>query len=62
MKGLEWAKRPKKLPVVLTKREIGMLFDKMNGIPLLVAQLLYGSGLRISEALRIRVKDVDFEY
>ena len=55
------AKRPKRLPVVLTVSEVRSLLQKMNGIPLLVAQLLYGSGLRLMEGLRLRVKDVDFE-
>ena len=62
LENIEWSKRSKKLPVVLTKREVKMVLSKLEGISLLVAQLLYGSGLRISEALRIRVKDVDFEY
>jgi len=55
------AKRPKHLPVVLTVTETRSLLQKMNGTPLLVAQLLYGSGLRLMEGLRLRVKDVDFE-
>lgn len=54
------AKRPKHLPVVLTVQETRSLLQKMNGIPLLVAQLLYGSGLRLMEGLRLRVKDIDF--
>ena len=55
------AKRPKRLPVVLSVSEVRSLLQKMNGIPHLVAQLLYGSGLRLMEGLRLRVKDVDFE-
>ena len=54
------AKRPKHLPVVLTVSEVRSILAEMDGIPLLVAQLLYGSGLRLREALRLRVKDVDF--
>ncbi|MEM8862829.1 MAG: integron integrase [Chloroflexota bacterium] len=54
-----WAKKPEKLPVVLTKNEVKLIFTYLNGIPLLITQLLYGSGLRLTEALRIRVQDVD---
>jgi integron integrase len=54
------AKRPVKLPVVLTRGEVRALLAKMNGVPKLVAALLYGSGMRLLEALRLRVKDVDF--
>ena len=56
------AKRPQKLPVVLTPGEAGALLSHMGGTPHLIASLLYGSGLRITEALRLRVKDVDFQY
>jgi integron integrase len=55
------SKRPKRLPVVLGRREVGLLLDQMTGAHLLAAGLLYGSGLRIMEALRLRVKDLDFE-
>ena len=56
------AKRPKRLPVVLTRGEVLRLLDAMDGVPRLVATLLYGSGLRLQEALRLRVKDLDFEF
>ncbi|MFK7805856.1 MAG: integron integrase [Anaerolineae bacterium] len=55
-----WAKKPEKLPVVLTKREVQAVLMHLTGVPLLVTQLLYGSGLRLTEALRIRVQDLDF--
>jgi integron integrase len=56
------AKHKKKLPVVLSKDEIRRLFDHARvGLPSLMLQLLYGCGLRVSEGLRLRVKDVDFE-
>lgn len=55
-----WAKKPKNLPVVLTKDEVNAVLTQLSGIPLLVAQLLYGGGLRLNEALQIRIKDVDF--
>lgn len=55
-----WAKKPEKLPVVLTKHEVRAVLKHLKGVPLLVTQLLYGSGLRLTEALRIRVQDLDF--
>lgn len=54
-------KQPK-LPTVLTGKEISLLFDQMEGTNLLLASLLYGSGLRRIEAVRLRVKDIDFDY
>ena len=47
-------------PMVLTPEEVRLVIDRMNGVARLVAQLLYGSGLRLMEALTPRVKDVDF--
>ncbi len=55
------AKRPQHLPVVLTVSEARSLLNHMTGTPFLVAQMLYGSGLRLMEGLRLRVKDVDFK-
>ena len=55
------AKRPKKLPVVLTKDEIDLLFEHLDGDMLLMADgILYGAGLRIMECIRLRIKDIDF--
>lgn len=54
------AKRPKKLPVVLSRPEIKALLYQLQGHNRLLASLMYGSGLRVSEALRLRVKDIDF--
>jgi integron integrase len=62
LKHLKRAKKPKHLPSVLSKEEVSNLLKRMEGVPLLVASLLYGSGLRISEALRLRVQDIDFDY
>lgn len=56
------ARAPQHLPVVLSRRETQALIARMDGVFQLVGQLLYGSGLRLMEALRLRVKDVDFEY
>ena len=55
------ARKPKRLPVVLTRTEIQKVLGILEGRSQLVAQLLYGSGLRLSEALRLRVRDLDFE-
>lgn len=52
------ARRPKRLPVVLSVSEVRSVLARMDGIPWLVANLLYGSGLRLMEALRLRVKDL----
>ena len=56
------ARQPAHLPVVLTEREVRALLENMHGEAGLVARLLYGAGLRLLEALRLRVKDVDFTY
>lgn len=53
---------PRKLPVVLTPHEVKQLFDHIPSAYLLAAQLLYGSGLRLMEAVRLRIADVDFNY
>lgn len=57
---VEAAKAPRRLPVVLTRAEVQALLGRLDGTSWLVANLLYGAGLRIMEALRLRVKDVDF--
>ena len=59
---VERARRPKKLPVVLTRAEARRLLAQLEGAEWLMASLLYGSGLRVLEMLRLRVKDVDFGY
>ena len=55
------AKKARRLPVVLTQREVRELLLQLQGTQWLVASLLYGTGMRILEALRLRVKDVEFE-
>jgi integron integrase len=52
--------RPRRLPSVLTRDEVGRLLSRMDGEMGLVARLLYGTGMRLLEGLRLRVKDVDF--
>lgn len=55
------AKQPQRLPVVLTRTETNKLLASLKGVHSLLGGLLYGAGLRLLEALRLRVKDVDFE-
>jgi site-specific recombinase XerD len=54
------AKRPQRLPEVMTKEEVQALFAQMEGVTALMAGLMYGGGLRLMECLRLRVKDIDF--
>ena len=56
----ERAKRPKRLPVVLSRAEVDRLMRNLDGIYWSMAGLLYGAGLRLMECVRLRVKDVDF--
>jgi len=58
--GVVRAKRPQRLPVVLTKDEVKRVLDRMNGAPRLMGLLLYGAGLRLMECCRLRIKDIDF--
>ena len=60
--NVERAKKPTRLPVVFSKREVTDILLRLEGTKWLIASLLYGSGLRLLECLRLRVKDVDFEY
>jgi integron integrase len=57
---VEPAKAPRRLPVVLTRDEVRAILDRLSGSHALIGLLLYGSGLRIMECLRLRVKDIDF--
>lgn len=61
LEGVVMAKRPRRLPVVLTRREVESLLRHLKGDNWLMATLMYGSGLRLMECLRLRVKDLDFE-
>lgn len=54
------SKRPQRLPTVMSRTEVFSLLDAMTGVPQLTCRLMYGSGLRIMEAVRLRVKDLDF--
>ena len=62
LKNVTRAKRPQKMPVVFTTMEVKNILDGLQEINWLMANLLYGSGLRLNECLRLRVKDIDFGY
>ncbi len=65
---LEWldhverAKKPQKIPVVFTRSEVKAILQQMEGTKWIMANLLYGSGLRLMECIRLRVKDLDFGF
>ncbi|MBB5016443.1 integron integrase [Rehaibacterium terrae] len=61
MENIRRAKRPERLPVVLTRAEVAALLGELSGRAWLMAALLYGSGLRLMECVRLRIKDVDCE-
>ncbi len=56
------ARRERSLPVVLSQDEVRRVFDQMKGRHLMMARLLYGSGMRLMECIRLRVKDLDFAH
>ena len=56
------SKRQPKLPVVMTKDEVKVLMNHLNKRYYLIAGLMYGSGLRVMEAVQLRVQDIDFDY
>ena len=60
IEGVARAPNSRKLPVVFTPQEAAAMLASMTGLPRLIAGLLYGSGLRIMEAVRLRIKDLDF--
>jgi integron integrase len=62
LEGLVRAKRRRKLPVVLTAEEVKSVLSRLEGVDRFFLSLLYGTGMRLAEALRLRVKDVDFSY
>jgi integron integrase len=62
MDGIQRAKRPVRVPVVLTREEVKALLAQLEGTKWIMAGLLYGAGLRLRECLKLRVKDVDFGY
>ncbi len=62
IEDIKRASRVKHLPVVLSKKEVSRVFEHLSGTNKIIVSLLYGSGLRLSEALRLRIKDIDFDY
>jgi integron integrase len=60
--GVERAKKPQRLPVVLTRAEVDALLAELHGIHWLMGSLLYGTGMRLMECVRLRVKDIDFDH
>lgn len=62
IEDIKHSTRVKHLPVVFSKREVIKIFEHLEGIPKLIVSLLYGSGLRLSECLNLRIKDIDFDY
>lgn len=62
LEGVIRADRPARLPTVLTRAEVRSVLRRLDGIPRLITTLLYGSGMRLMEALRLRVKDLEFGF
>ena len=62
IEGVERAKRPRRVPVVFTADEVKRVLAHLTGTHHLMASLLYGAGLRLMECVRLRVKDLDFDY
>ena len=60
LNGVVRARRPKRLPVVLSVAEVRAVLQELEGSPALVCGLLYGGGMRLMEALRLRVQELDF--
>src|SRR4029453_6176232 len=57
LEGIERAKRPHRVPTVLTRQEVQMVLSTLSGMPFLMASLLYGAGLRLMEGGRLRAKN-----
>jgi integron integrase len=60
--GVDRARRPRNLPVVLTREEVRRILQQLDGVYWLLASLLYGTGMRVTEGITLRVTDIDFEY
>ncbi len=57
---VERAKTPQRMPVVLTREEVAQVLRQLKGVHRLIGHLLYGTGMRVMEGMRLRVKDVEF--
>ncbi len=62
IENIKRSSRIKHLPVVLSKKEVEKVFNYLDGTNKIIVSLLYGSGLRLAEALKLRIKDIDFDY
>lgn len=62
LQDVKRAKRSLRLPVVFTRKEVNEVLNNLDGTARLISSVLYGGGLRLGEALRLRIKDVDFDY
>lgn len=62
IENIKRSSRVKHLPVVLSKKEVEKVFKNLDGTNKIIVSLLYGSGLRLAEALKLRIKDIDFDY
>jgi integron integrase len=62
IEDIERARTTRRMPVVFTRSEVRSVLNNLSGIAYLAAALMYGSGLRLMECLRLRVKDIDFSY
>src|SRR5262252_2580277 len=60
LEHIDKAKAPSRLPIVLTRDEVARILVELRGVHSLIGRLLYGTGMRVMEGLRLRVKDVDF--
>jgi integron integrase len=60
--NITWAKKPKRVPVVFTRKEVRTILNQLTGMNWLMGMLLYGAGLRLTECLQLRVNVIDFEY
>jgi len=60
LEGIVRARRPKRIPTVLTMEEVKVLLSAMEGTPQLMARLLYGCGMRLRECVKLRIKDMDW--
>lgn len=62
LEGFARSRRPKRLPTVLSPQEVSALLGELHGVHHLMASLMYGSGMRLMECVRLRVQDIDFSY
>jgi len=60
--NIKWAKRPRKLPVVFSKTELARIMPHLKDVYWVIANVMYGSGLRLNESISLRIQDIDFDY